>query len=60
MTKSICDECGGELMLSIFKIDQERLMPFHYRNCRHDDNDRFFNTHTSRVVYEYFTKVHNK
>ena len=59
-TASTCKECGSKLQLSIFKMDKERPMPFHYRTCRHDDTDRFFNTHTSRVMYEYYRKVDSK
>lgn len=60
MKKNTCDECGGELKLSIFKMDKERPMPLHYRCCNHDDIDRFFNTNTSRVVYAYYKKVDGK
>lgn len=57
-TKSTCEECGGKLMLSIFRVEHSNPMPFHYRECRHDDIDRFFNTHTSIVINQYYKKVY--
>ena len=57
MKKNTCDECGGDLHLEIFKMNRCEQMPFHYRHCRHDIMDRFFNTHTSKIMVQYYKKV---